>query len=51
MIIINAMDIPKGDIIDSMFIASGAPIQKKFTTSAIGGKNGRMALEIPGKNL
>lgn len=42
------MEIPNGDMIDCMFIASGAPTQKKFTKSDIGGKNGRIAQEISG---
>lgn len=47
----NKMATPKGDITDSMLMASGAPTQKAVTSTESGGKNGRIALEKLGKNL
>ena len=42
---------PKGDRTDLMLIASGAPTQRVVTNTDSGGKNGRIELEILGKNL
>ena len=42
---------PKGDRTDLMLIASWAPTQRVVTNTDSGGKNGRIELEILGKNL
>lgn len=42
---------PKGDVTDSMLMASGAPTQQAVTNTDNGGKNGRIASHIRGKNL
>lgn len=42
---------PKGDRTDSMLMASGAPTQHAVTNTDSGGKNGRIALHIWGRNL
>lgn len=47
----NKMVTPKGDNTDSMLRASGAPTQRAVTTTDSGGKNGRIAPQIAGKNL
>lgn len=47
----NKTDIPKADKTEFMFIARGAPTHSDVTTTDKGGKKGRMALEIFGKNL
>lgn len=43
------MATPKGDLTDSMLIASGAPTQRAVTNTDSGGKNGLIALQIRGK--
>lgn len=47
----NKMVTPKGDKTDSMLRASGAPTQRAVTKTDSGGKNGRIAPQIMGKNL
>lgn len=47
----NKMVNPKGDITESMLMARGAPTQQAVTMTESGGKNGRIALQILGKNL
>lgn len=47
----NKIVSPKGDITDSMLMASGAPTQQAVTSTESGGKNGRIALQMRGKNL
>ena len=47
----NKMVAPKGDRTDLMLIASGAPTHRAVTNTDSGGKNGRIALQILGKNL
>lgn len=42
---------PKGDTTDSMLRASGAPTHRAVTKTDSGGKNGRIAPQIVGKNL
>lgn len=42
---------PKGDKTESMLMARGAPTHKEVTKTDNGGKKGRIALEILGKNL
>jgi hypothetical protein len=42
---------PKGDRTDLMLMASGAPTQRAVTNTDSGGNNGRIALQIRGKNL
>lgn len=45
------MENPNGDITELMLIASGAPTQQAVTNTESGGKKGRMASQILGKNL
>lgn len=45
------MSTPKGDKTEFMLMASGAPTQKAVTNTDSGGKNGRIASQIRGKNL
>lgn len=47
----NNIVTPNGDITDSMLMESGAPTQQAVTSTESGGKNGRIALQILGKNL
>ena len=42
---------PKGDKTDSTLIASGDPTQQAVTSTDSGGRNGRIALQIRGRNL
>ena len=42
---------PKGDKTDSTLIASGDPTQQAVTSTDSGGRNGRLALQIRGRNL
>ena len=44
-------EMPKGDKTESMLMARGAPTHREVTRTDNGGKNGRIALEILGKNL
>lgn len=45
------MENPKGDMTAWMLIASGAPTQQAVTNTESGGKKGRIASQILGKNL
>jgi len=41
---------PNEDMMESTFIARGAPTHRAVTKTESGGKSGRMALQIQGKN-
>lgn len=45
------MENPKGDMTAWMLIANGAPTQQAVTNTESGGKKGRIASQILGKNL
>jgi len=47
----NKIATPKEDFIVSTLKASGAPAQIAATNTDRGGKNGRITLQIRGKNL